>query len=30
MLLDITRGLFELEKGTVVWGCHYVARFSKR
>ena len=30
MLLDITRDFFVLDKGTIVWGCHYVARFAKR
>jgi 2-polyprenyl-3-methyl-5-hydroxy-6-metoxy-1,4-benzoquinol methylase len=30
MLLDVTRDFLALDKGAIVWGCHYVARFTKR
>jgi len=30
MLLELTGSLFALQRGEVVWGCHYVALFSKR
>lgn len=29
MLLELADGLFVLQRGDVIWGCHYAARFVK-